>query len=216
MQNPTLWSAVSLSLVCAAVAAHFGVHRLDIARVQRLPVETFPLQIGAWQGGGLQPVDPEVRAKLPSATIIERNYSAAGQAPIDLMLLTAKNSDDLHDPNTCFPSQGWHLTRQHQEKINGQSVTVMEAALDDQRITVMYWMTGYYAPKPPANPLIRQIADARTRLIGRHEGQSLFVRLITPTSAIGNQTLEQFTRQIQPSVQRLVDIGRVAANARKA
>lgn len=194
-------------IVFGAAALEYGLGPLAVARPRRLPVETFPARIGAWQGGTVQPVDPDIQARLPTARIYDREYADNVGRSVDVMLVTASDSLDIHSPLDCFPSQGWHLGPQRQITLNGQPMYVMEAQQDEQKLTVVYWTTGYFAPTPSRSALIRKVADFRNKLVNHHEGESLFVRLLAPATPSGNQGLFEIAGQMMPSVRGLLQAG---------
>lgn len=219
MPKYPLLPVMSCVLVLAAVGADYGLGQMDVPKPHRLPVESFPAQFGAWQGGPVQAVDPDIQKALATATIVERNYTNPKYMPpdaqgIDLMLLTATEDEDMHSPKACFPSQGWTLTNVHDTLQDGQPVTQMSAQLDGgPRQTVLYWLTGYFPPAPPRNVFFQKIGPLRNRVVGAHNNMSLFVRIIAPDTPLGRQALADFTHSLKDPLQNLV--GNQAQKAQK-
>ncbi|KAA6407034.1 MAG: hypothetical protein FRX48_09100 [Lasallia pustulata] len=140
-----------------------------------------PGSLGAWQGGAIAPVDPEIQARLRTSSIMDREYtnrSAVGGRHAGHGLRQSGHPQ----PKDCFPSQGWKLTNSRDKMIGGQRVTLMDGQLDDQKMTILYWMTGVYTPPAPRSLLARQALSLRDRIVPRHEAVSLFVRLMVPQS----------------------------------
>ena len=207
MRNHRLLAAVGGGLILGAAGLEYGLGPIAVAKPHRLPVETFPAKLGGWQAADALPTDSDVQARLPTAKILDRPYVDPAGRTVDVMLVTASDSLDIHSPLDCFPSQGWKLSGRRTTIVGGQAVNVMDAQLDDQKMTVTYWTTGYYPPAPSRHALVRAASDLRTRLIGRREGESLFVRLMAPATPEGEQGLAEVTALVVPPVQSLVAAG---------
>ena len=199
----------ALALSCCALV--FGVAVLDFAsgpipvpHSRRLAVETFPARLGGWRGGAIAPVDPDIQARMRTSSIMDREYTDEAGRSADVMLVTASDNLDIHNPKDCFPSQGWILTNSRDKMIGGQPVTVMDAQLDDQKMMVLYWTTGVYTPPAPRSLLARQALVLRDRIVPRHEAVSLFVRLMIPQSADADSEITALAGQVLPPVQALV------------
>lgn len=198
-------------LALSGCALVFGVAVLDIAsgpipvpHSRKLAVDTFPARLGEWQGGAIAPVDPEIQARLRTSSIMDREYTTASGRSADVMLVTASDNLDIHNPKDCFPSQGWVLTNSHDVVIGGQPVTLMDAQLDDQKMTILYWTTGVYLPLPPRSALARRALALRAKIVPQHEAVSLFVRLMVPQSAEATLEISALAEQVLPPVQALV------------
>ncbi len=202
--------SAALALACCALV--LGVAGLDfaygpipVARPRKLAVDTFPARLGAWQGGAIAPVDPEIQARLRTSAVMDREYTNGAGRTADVMLVTASDNLDIHNPKDCFPSQGWKLTNSRDRVIGGQPVTLMNAQLDDQKMTVLYWTTGVYLPPAPRSFLARQALRLRDRIVPRHEAVSLFVRLMVPEGPDADPEITALAGQVLPPVQALVE-----------
>ena len=195
-------------MVFGGAALDYGLGPLAVPKPHRLPVEAFPARLGAWQGGPIVPVDPDVQARIATSKIMERDYTDPVGSEADVMLVTATDSLDIHSPLDCFPSQGWRLSNERSAVVQGQPVKLMDVQQDEQKMTVMYWMTGYYQPDPSPYPLVRAVAALRARVIGRKEGDSLFVRLMVPATPAAQAALSRLAGQVVPSVQSLLRAGK--------
>jgi len=203
MPKSSFLPIIAAVLILTAAGANYGLGKLDVPKPHRLPVETFPVQIGNWTGGPLREVDIDIARALPTAKIVERVYTSATGEQVDLMLLTATEDEDMHSPQACFPSQGWALSNIQAVQVDGDPATQMSAELGDQRQAVLYWLTGYFPPAAPANPLVRQVADARGKYLNRYKNMSLFVRLITSDDPRGHKALADFTLALKEPLGKL-------------
>lgn len=211
MPNNALLPVICCALVLTAVGADYGLGKLDVPKPHRLPVETFPAQIGSWQGGPLQTVDPDIQSQLKTAKIVERRYTNPLLLPnqgVDLMLLTATEDEDMHSPQACFPSQGWTLSNVQSTSVDGEPATQMTAQMDGEgRQTVLYWLTGYFPPAQPRNALLKQASVWRNHFQLAHNNMSLFVRIIAPDTPLGRRALANFTNAAQGPIQKLIGPG---------
>lgn len=208
MPNHALLPLISCVLVLSAVGVDYGLGQMDVPRPHRLPVETFPTKIGAWQGGDLAPVDLDVQKKLPTAKIVERSYTNPQGQSVDLMLLTATEDEDMHSPQACFPSQGWNLSNIQSTQVDGQPATQMSAQQEGgPPATVLYWLTGYFPPAPPRNALLQKAYQERMHIMGNHNNMSLFVRMIAPDTPLGRRALAEFTSDLRGPLQTFVGAG---------
>ena len=179
------------------------VPRLPIAQRRLIPIERFPVSMGQWTVQTYQQMDPDVVKQCPTAHFVERIYSNTAGYSLQLLLMTATGADDIHDPNICFPSQGWVVESQTIETLAGQPVTFMRAQQDDTQLQTVYWYTGYYQPRLPANREVRAISALRTHMTGTMEGMSLFVRIMAPADT-PQPVLEDFTKRAVSQVNLLV------------
>ena len=203
MSKPSLLPVIACVFILAAAGANYGLGRLDVPKPHRLPVESFPAQIGPWVGGPLRDVDIDIARALPTAKIVERVYSNGMGEQVDLMLLTATEDEDMHSPQACFPSQGWKLSNIQVIQVDGDPGTRMSAELGGQHQAVLYWLTGYFPPAPPPNQFVRKIAEARGKYLNRYKNMSLFVRLITSDDPQGHKALTDFTAAIHEPINAL-------------
>lgn len=195
-------------MVFGVAALEYGVGPLPVPQPRRLAVETFPAKLGPWQGGAIAPVDPDIQARLPTSSIMDRVYSTGTGRSADVMLVTASDNLDIHNPKDCFPSQGWRLTNSHDVTIQGQTVTVMDAQLDDQKMKVLYWTTGTFTPPPPRSALAQKALSLREKIVPSHEYVSLFVRLMVSQGPQAEEEITQLAGQVLPPVHSLVQSAR--------
>ena len=195
-------------MVFGVAALEYGVGPLPVPQPRRLAVDTFPARLGFWQGGAIAPVDPDIQARLPTSSIMDRVYTSGADRSADVMLVTASDNLDIHNPKDCFPSQGWRLTNSHDAVVQGQTVTIMDAQLDDRRMKVLYWTTGTFTPPPPRSALAQKALALRAKIVPSHEYVSLFVRLMMPQGPQAETEITQLAGQVMPPVRSLVQSAR--------
>jgi hypothetical protein len=191
-------------MVFSVAALEYAVGPLPVPQPRKLAVDTFPARLGAWQGGAIAPINADIQARLPTSAIMDREYTTAAGQTADVMLVTASDNLDIHNPKDCFPSQGWLLTNSHDKVVQGQTVTVMNAQLSDQKMIVLYWTTGVYMPPTPRYALMRDALALREKIVPRHEAVSLFVRLMVPQSQGAEEEVTHLAEQVMPPVQVLL------------
>ena len=205
MKKQILLSAACLGTVFGVAVLEYASGPIPVPYPRKLAVETFPARLGLWQGGAIAPVDPEIQARLRTSAIMDRVYTTAEGHSADVMLVTASDNLDIHNPKDCFPSQGWRLSNSRDKVIGGQAVTLMDAQIDTQTMTVLYWTTGIYTPPPPRFGLARQALALRDKVVPRHEAVSLFVRLMVPRRTGADEEITALAGQVLPPVRAMVD-----------
>ena len=184
--------------ICAAVANR-AVPRLSTAALLPTPIASFPHAVGGWVGG------PDRNGNTPllkSATIIERTYQNPQGQQIALMLLTARDYADFHDPNICLPAQGFTLGAIHKVPLGstGESAFVMRATLRQQKIDVLYWWPGQARLETGYGyDQWGKLLAARDRLTGE-QGKSLFVRMMVPADDRSEQMLVSAATAWEPAL----------------
>ncbi len=215
MQYPRALTAAGCVMVFGLAALSLWLGPLPVPRPHLVPVETLPLTLGEWHGGAVQPVDPDIQARLPTSHIFDRPYTDHWGRGADVMLVTAGDVVDIHSPLDCFPSQGWRLSNLRTAVLDGQRVNIMDAQQGDTGFTVLYWTTGYFPPPPSPSPLVRRISAARQRLVERlvrtKEGTSLFVRVMLPATSLGDRTVLDLGRLLVPPIRRMVEAAQTPA-----
>jgi EpsI family protein len=203
MPKNTILAVTGLVMVVATFGANHAVGQLKTAVLRRLPVETFPKKIGDWTCITEQPSDPKVAAVLPTAHIVDRVYRDARGREVNLLLLTATDYADFHDPNICFPAQGFTLSPAASATVAGQTGRLMTAARDNSKLQVMYWWSGNAGSDTTyGREQVGKLLALRDRLTGK-QGQSLFVRVITSDTPGTDDALNTFVTQSAPALKRL-------------
>ena len=205
MKKHSWLAVICLGVVFGVAVLEYTAGPIPVPCPRKLPVDTFPARLGAWRGGAITPVDPEIQARLRTSAIMDRVYTTDTGRSADVMLVTASDNLDIHNPKDCFPSQGWRLSNSREKVIAGQTVMMMDAHLDTQDMTVLYWTTGIYTPPLPRFALARQALLLRGKIVPQHEAVSLFVRLMVPRQAGADEEISALAAQVLPPVQALVN-----------
>ncbi len=76
----------------------------------RLPLRSFPMQLGPWKGVD-RPLEKEVLDVLGPGEFIVRDYYAENSAgPMNLYIAyfpSQRTGDTIHSPKNCLPGAGW-------------------------------------------------------------------------------------------------------------
>ena len=109
--------------------------------------ESFPLQLGAWEGNDVS-IPPDVLAVLGPGDFLLRNYWNATKAPaVNLFVAyfpSQRAGDTIHSPKNCLPGGGWFPLESNKIQISlpGRSsfpVNRYLIALGNRRELVLYW-----------------------------------------------------------------------------
>jgi EpsI family protein len=83
----------------------------------RLPLQSFPMQLGPWKGVD-RPLDKEVLDVLGPGEFIVRDYYAGDNPePTNLYIAyfpSQRTGDTIHSPKNCLPGAGWTPTENSQ------------------------------------------------------------------------------------------------------
>lgn len=195
-------------LLIGGFGINMAMPRLKFAKPHPLPIDTFPVNIGGWNGGPDVPPDPAVQKALPTATITERTYTDRKGRQVDLELITGSNYDDFHDPNVCFPAQGWIVHDEPPWHVDHTMASFMTAERDGTKIDFLYYLAGGYVSGIPLGGAALKKMYALRRLFTGEGGGSLVVRMSATDDPGSRQTLRDFAAAIQPAVDALVAEGK--------
>ncbi len=114
----------------------------------RLPLKSFPLQMGTWKGNDI-PIDKDVLEKLGPGDFLLRGYRSADQSQPSTDLFIAyfpsqRTGDTIHSPQNCLPGAGWipiHADRTMLAVAGYRPFPVNRyvIAKEDSRQFVLYW-----------------------------------------------------------------------------
>jgi EpsI family protein len=197
----------------AAAAIGFLLPALALARWTGSPAASasdvglprLPDPIGSWALAGEGHLsDTEMALISPDAHLVH-GYQAPGRPPILLYIGLyggrAGYDAGAHDPEVCYPAQGWQImgTRDVEvaladgEKLHAKLLDVHKGA---EREAVLHWFQP--AARWPASAAVEQLARIFDAVAGRP--QYAFVRLSTRMQAVGpleaERELADFASQI--------------------
>jgi hypothetical protein len=206
MPRSPLSSLTHFWLVCfllaTAAAANRVVPRLSTASLSPVAIETFPRSLAGWTCLQEQNADTPV---LPAAHAIDRVYQDSAGRRLHLLLLTSRDYEDFHDPNTCLPLQGFTLGPLRQLRLPGtdQDAFLLTATRRSESLQMLYWWPGHQTLHSQYGRVEWGKALAlRDRLAGE-PGHSLFVRMICPADADSVARLTQTGAAFQPALAAL-------------
>ena len=194
---------VTLSTLLLAIAVNVFGEKVELGKAIPMQIAEFPKVVGDWKDIKDVPPPESFTDVLPTAQIIERTYVNKAGGQVDLLLLTATDYGDLHDPRACFPSQGWSLSDEKKLTVGQEQVTDMLAAVDGDQVEVLFWRPDFYSVPTPRSAFARDIYNLYVRHYRKAEGNSLLVRVIASTTPESHADLMKFTQAIQTPLRTL-------------
>ncbi len=200
--------AVPFALLVPALL--LGRWSLGAGEPPSVPPPSLPSRIGAWTATLEQTLDAEVLALIEPDEYRMQRYDAPDRPPIWLYVGIyagrAGSGKGAHDPEVCYPAQGWDI------EDSRAAVIPMEDGQDlhAQRLmfrrglaleAVLYWFQP--ARRWPVSGGIEQLLRIRDALVGRP--QYAFVRLSAPSTENPGNDLAEFAIEIAPAIRSLVD-----------
>ena len=147
MTRSTLRFALAVLLIGAA-ALFLQAHTRSEVFPSRLPLQSFPQQLGDWKSYDV-PLEKDVLEVLGPGDFLLRVYQdqPVQQAPIDLFIAyfpSQRAGDTIHSPKNCLPGAGWAPVESSRVmlSVSGQTpfpVNRYVIAKGDSRQLVLYW-----------------------------------------------------------------------------
>lgn len=111
MTHSTLRFVLAAALIAAA-AVFLHAHSRGEVFPPRLPLQTFPEQLGDWQGGGDLELSPDDLAVLRPTDYLHRFYQdqEGSEQPVDLFIAyfaSQRTGQTPHSPQHCLPGNGY-------------------------------------------------------------------------------------------------------------
>jgi EpsI family protein len=102
---------VLATLLIGATALFLHDHGRSEVFPPRPPLQSFPMQLGAWTGTDL-PLEKDVLDVLGPGEFLLRDYSLADKsAPLTNLYIayfpSQRTGDTIHSPKNCLPGAGW-------------------------------------------------------------------------------------------------------------
>src|SRR5579871_6395310 len=96
------------------VALLLATSGFTAARTAAVPtpasLDRVPRAIGMWRGADALPLDPDTQRQLAADAYVNREYQAAGAAPVGLYVAyyaRQRPNVSIHSPLHCLPGTGW-------------------------------------------------------------------------------------------------------------
>lgn len=144
-------STLRFAFTCVLIAgAAIFLHAHSGSEVfpPRLPLQSFPAQIGNWEGTNV-PIDKDVLAVLGPGDFLLRVYQNQQQPQpyVDLFIAyfaSQRTGDTIHSPKNCLPGAGWTPVENTRVTLNLPGHAPFPAnryviAKGDSRDIVLYW-----------------------------------------------------------------------------
>lgn len=202
MRQDKILSVTACALVLVALVANNAIGRMPFARPHILPLGTFPRQIGGWRAGPDVPITPDVQRIIPTAHVLQRVYTNGSGKSVSLVLITATDYHDFHDPTVCFPGHGWVLTHPKDIRVGNQEAHEMSASLDGETLSVIYWLPGEFISGVDMGDPMKKLLSLR-KLVTGDQGASMVVRVSVDQANGGAATALKFAAQILGAVNQL-------------
>ena len=178
----------------------------------RVPTLRIPERIGPWTSVAEDALNEAALGQIRPDAYRLRAYAAPGRAPIWLYVGLyggrGGGAKGAHDPEVCYPAQGWEILQSGPRAIVLEDFAVVHAAAlrvhhQRRRQSVLYWFqpAGRW-PEPPALDQLYRVFDA---LVGRP--QYAFVRLSAGEDDAGqaDADLAEFAALAAPSLRAAVE-----------
>ena len=201
-------AAVTFALLVPALM--LGRWSLGAGEPQSVPRPSLPSRVGEWTAMLEQTLDAEVLAQIePDAYRVQR-YEAPDRPPIWLYVGVyagrAGSGKGAHDPEVCYPAQGWEIEHSQAAAIpmkDGKDLHAQRLRFSRglAREAVLYWFQP--AQRWPVNAGAEQLLRILDALEGRP--QYAFVRLSAPSTGTSGSDLAEFAVEIAPAIRGLVD-----------
>ena len=208
---------VKLRLLAVAIAfllPTLAIARWSLTGAESAPVSllSLPAQVGAWHATEEEQLSDEIWAIIEPDAHIVRLYEAPGRVPIWLYLGLYSGRTGVgkaaHDPEICYPAQGWEIVATRPRRVSLESSETLEATSLQihngvREEAVLYWFQP--AARWPVGSAIEQFMRIYDAVTGRP--QYAFVRFSGPSdgSARTGEDLAEFAREIAPEIRLAVE-----------
>lgn len=172
-----------------------------------------PTRVGAWSAAEERRLDPDAFALIEPDAYAYRRYRAPGRTPIWVYAALyggrASYGKGAHDPQVCYPAQGWEILDQRslELSVGGSRMRTNEVRVHKglHQEDVLYWFQP--AGRWPAGGAVEQLMRVYDALAGRP--QYAFVRLSGPRDPSGTASprddLRDFARRIAPAIREQLE-----------
>ncbi len=199
-----------LAAILLALAAPGAVVTNVLSRDQRtFSLDGIPTELDRYSRVGEERLDADVLAMIEPDDYLLRVYTPGDGAPVWLYigLYSGDGSKGAHDPNVCYPAQGWEVNDARDvavEVADGESLTarVLVAVRGGRSQLVLYWFQA--ADRWPRFELEEQLLRVYDSLRGAP--QYAFVRLSADFSEgeAPEEAMLQLAGQLAPHIRNAV------------
>jgi len=201
---------VLAAILIASAAIFLQARQRDEVLPFRQPLQSFPKQLGAWNGTD-GTLDKSVLDILGPGEFLLRNYQSPDESQPDINLWIAyfpsqRTGDTIHSPDHCLPGAGWNWIEKTRVTLSfpghdpfPANRNVIESGNERQLVLYFYWAHGrgvaseYWAKYFLAKDAI---------LMNRTDGA--LVRIMTPMYP--GETAEAAEQRALPLARQVVDL----------
>ncbi|MGA3210368.1 MAG: exosortase C-terminal domain/associated protein EpsI [Terriglobales bacterium] len=203
--------ATAVLLVVIAAAGTQTLRHGEIVFLQQ-PLQSIPMQIDAWQGRDLPPLDREVLTIGGMDDYLNRIYSLDADHELSLYVgyyRSQATGDSIHSPKNCLPGSGWQQVSSSQVALlmpdgSERPVNLYVIEQGGEREVVLYWYQAHgRIVASEFRAKLYMIMDA----IRLHRTDGALVRIAVPIVATERQTQKaaiHFAERVMPSLQRII------------
>jgi EpsI family protein len=175
-------------------------------------VPDLPREVGPWQATRQRLLEDDVLEMIEPTSYLLQLYEAPGRTPIWLYIGVyagrAGYGKGAHDPEVCYPAQGWEIQRSERFGVpidEGGTLRTkhIEARRGAAMETVFYWFQPAKRwPAPDASEQLLRVVDAVAGY-----PQYAFIRLSGPTDGgpEAKRDLTEFAAKIALPIRTVVD-----------
>lgn len=200
---------VLAALLIASTAAFLQARERNEIFPPRLPLQSFPMQLGDWTGTNV-PLEKDALDVLGAGDFLNRNYEndAEQQPPVNLFIAyfrSQRTGDTIHSPQHCLPGSGWNPISNTQVTLSTPGhkpfpVNRYVVAKGESRQLVVYWYWAH--DRGVANEYLAKyylVADS----IKMNRSDGSLVRIVTQmypgeTADAAQQRMSTMTSSVLP------------------
>jgi EpsI family protein len=197
------------AVLIASTAAFLQARQHTEVFPPRLPLQSFPMELGDWTGTDV-PLEKNVLDVLGPGDFLLREYQndVSPQPPVNLFIAyfrSQRTGDTIHSPQHCLPGSGWNPVGKTQIMLSSPGhrpfpVNRYVIAKGESRQIVLYWYWAH--DRGVANEYWAKfylIADS----IKMNRSDGALVRIVTPmyqgeTADAAQQRMNPITNSVLP------------------
>jgi EpsI family protein len=144
------WRFAAATVLILFAAVVLQAHQRSELFPPRLPLPSFPLQLGAWTGVD-QEIDKDTRQVLGHGDFLSRNYFDGEHPPVNFFIAyfpSQRSNETPHSPQHCLPGAGFIPLENQRVMLSMPGHAPFPAnryilSKGGQRSIVMYWFWAH-------------------------------------------------------------------------
>jgi EpsI family protein len=197
-------------LLFASAALYLRAHSRNEVFPAHLPLQSLPVQIGAWSGTD-EIIDQETRDVLGPGEFLSRDYTPTAQEGSSIELFIAyfpsqSAGDTIHSPMHCLPGSGWLPTDSSRVMVTVPGHGPFPAnrvvmARGERRNLVLYWFWAH--DRGVASEYWAKYYLVKDS-IKMHRSDGALVRVITPL--LSGESVDSAYQRVLPFAGEIVPL----------